>query len=205
MKKTLVIHPTDPTTDFLKPIYVGRGFTEVRTDFQSDQLKAQIKNHDRVIMLGHGYHHGLLHYIKPVIDDSFVPLLNQKELVGIWCFAKSFFDAHGLTGFHTDMFISEMQEAQVMGVEASLAEIDASNELFANAVRKNLFHAKCLERVSEIYGKITTPVARYNGIRLHHRKVGDPIIQCNTPNLQKYLADMTLCNDIIKNFFSSTK
>ena len=205
MKKTLVIHPTDPTTDFLKPIYEGRGFTEVTTDFQSDQLKERIQNHDRVIMLGHGYHHGLLHYIKPVIDESFVSLLKQKELVGIWCFAKSFFDAHGLTGFHTDMFISETAEAQVMGVAASEAEIEASNVLFAQAVRKNLFHANCLERVSELYGKITTPVARYNGLRLHNRKAGDPIIKCNTPNLQQYLDDMTLCNNLIKNFFSSTK
>ena len=34
MKKTLIIQPEDPTTNFLKVIYEGRGFTQVHSNFE---------------------------------------------------------------------------------------------------------------------------------------------------------------------------
>ena len=72
--KTLVIHPEDPTTDFLKNIYQGMGFTEIRRNFNSIELKALISEHDRIIMLGHGFHLGLLDHFKIVIDDSYAQI-----------------------------------------------------------------------------------------------------------------------------------
>lgn len=201
MKKTLIIHPEDPTTDFLKVIYEGRGFSQVHRNFDSHSLKAMIHEHDRIVMLGHGYHHGLLHYFQPVIDASFVPYLQQKELVGIWCFAKAFFDAHGLSGFHTDMFISETAEAQAMGISATEDEIQASNYHFAQSVRKNLFHLDCLHRVSRSYFKLQTPVSNYNAARLHFRNPGDPIEPCDMPDFNEILTNPTMIINLINQFF----
>lgn len=183
MKKTLVIHPADPSTDFLKIIYKDRGFTEITESFDSENLKQLMKEHERIVMLGHGYHHGLLHYMQTVIDASFVPILREKELVGIWCFAKSFFDHHGLSGFHTDMFISEPIEASVMGVLASDESIELSNATFAKLLRNNLFHPNCLQRVKRSYLKLNSEVSTYNGLRFFQRSSGDPITECQIPSL----------------------
>ncbi len=183
MKKTLVIHPADPSTDFLKIIYKDRGFTEITESFDSENLKQLMKEHERIVMLGHGYHHGLLHYMQTVIDASFVPILREKELVGIWCFAKSFFDHHGLSGFHTDMFISEPIEASVMGVLASDESIELSNATFAKLLRNNLFHPNCLQRVKRSYLKLNLEVSTYNGLRFFQRSSGDPTTECQIPSL----------------------
>ena len=149
-----------------------------------------IQEHDRIIMLGHGYHHGLLNYMQPIIDKSFVPYLKDKELLGIWCFAKAFFDHHGLSGFHTNMFISEPLEAQMMGVMDSDESIEHSNLTFAKAVRSNLFHPDCLQRVKATYGKLKSPVSNYNSERLHYRNPSDPTIRCSSPDLNHYLMNI---------------
>ena len=60
--KTLVIHPKDPTTEFLRHAYEGKGFTvlnnvaEIRN---MQNLKAQIQAHDRIMLMGHGFDGGL--------------------------------------------------------------------------------------------------------------------------------------------------
>lgn len=61
MNKILVIHPKDRTTDFLKPIYHGRGDVTVITGgcTKADVAKA-IDEHDHIIMMGHGTPQGLL-------------------------------------------------------------------------------------------------------------------------------------------------
>ena len=59
--KTLVIHPKDKTTDFLKPIYHGRDDVTVITGgcTKEDVAKA-IDAHDHIVMLGHGTPQGLM-------------------------------------------------------------------------------------------------------------------------------------------------
>ncbi len=168
-KKTLVIHPTDPSTDFLTVIYKGRGFTEIHEDFEATRLQSAIEEHDRILLLGHGYPNGLLNYYETIIDESFVPVLRGKELVGIWCYAKAFFERHQLPGFHTDMFISEIDEAMIMGVEATEKAIDVSNYTFSKLVRKYLFHPQMYERIMQGYKYIRTPVALFNWDRLYFR------------------------------------
>jgi hypothetical protein len=80
--KTLVIHPQDPTTDFLKPIYQALPDTTVVTGgVFKDEIIDLIMQHDRVIMLGHGTPHGLLAmdqfpgYNWNIIDHNMVPFL----------------------------------------------------------------------------------------------------------------------------------
>jgi len=48
-KQTLVIHPEDPSTDFLIDIYRDRGFTEIRQDFHPQKLEELILNHQRIL------------------------------------------------------------------------------------------------------------------------------------------------------------
>lgn len=60
-----------------------------------------------------------------VIGDADAELLKDRpNLVGIWCYASSYAYKHGLKGFFSGMFISELPEAIVNGVEASAQEID---------------------------------------------------------------------------------
>jgi hypothetical protein len=57
----LVIHPKDRTTDFLKPIYHGRNDTTVITGgCTKKDVEQAIKQHDHIIMMGHGTPQGLL-------------------------------------------------------------------------------------------------------------------------------------------------
>lgn len=58
--KTLVIHPKDKTTDFLKPIYYGRGFTVITGGMTKADVAKEIDAHDHIIMMGHGTPQGLL-------------------------------------------------------------------------------------------------------------------------------------------------
>lgn len=193
-KQTLVIHPEDPSTDFLIEIYRDRGFTEIRQDFHPQKLEELILKHQRILFLGHGFHHGLLHFYQTIIDQRFAPILQNKELVGIWCFAKSFFDQHQLKGFYTDMFISEFPEAQVMGVQATESEIEESNREFARAVRKNLFHPNCHQRILNDYGKLTTAVARYNQERLCFRGMDGRTIATDGPSIPQLSSLLKMLN-----------
>ena len=58
--KTLIIHPDDRSTDFLKPIYSGLSNTTVLTEnISQPALKEAIVEHDQIIMMGHGSPSGL--------------------------------------------------------------------------------------------------------------------------------------------------
>lgn len=58
--KTLVIHPKDRTTDFLKPIYHGRDWTVITGGCTKEDVAKAIDEHDHIIMMGHGTPQGLL-------------------------------------------------------------------------------------------------------------------------------------------------
>ena len=80
MKKTLVIHPQDATTDFLKLIYQDKkDWTIINNcEISKEELKKAISKHDRIIMMGHGCPSGLFNPKKytMLIDYSFIPLLS---------------------------------------------------------------------------------------------------------------------------------
>ena len=59
--KTLVIHPDDRSTDFLKPIYSDITDATVLNGRGIDKKEVYelIKEHERIIMLGHGSPGGL--------------------------------------------------------------------------------------------------------------------------------------------------
>lgn len=133
--KTLIIHPKDQTTDFLKVIH--KDYTVF--DFDGNiSIEEAIESHDKIIMLGHGYPDGLFDTYQGsfVIDESLTQLLKDKICVGIWCYAAEFLLSNCLKGLCTGMFISEMEEAIWESVECTEEDIQQSNELFANLIAK---------------------------------------------------------------------
>jgi hypothetical protein len=168
--KTLVIHPTDASTDFLKPIYEGRGWTVMNKIVSNSELVKAFKSHDRIVMMGHGYEQGLFEPKRGVIISSkHVYLLRQKECVGIWCNADVFFRKYELKGFYTGMIISEMDEAYVYGVQYNSGEIEQSNTLFAQTIAKYIDDTNIVERAYDEYASDTNNIIKFNRENLYKR------------------------------------
>ena len=95
---------------------------------RNDILKAiaAAPKDEPVLLLGHGCPSGLLDMrYGLVINDADADLLKDRSnLVGIWCYASNYAFTHGLKGFFSGMFISELPEAIINGVDASAKEID---------------------------------------------------------------------------------
>jgi hypothetical protein len=141
--QTLVIHPKDASTDFLKPIYENLDCTVITGNCTKAEVYEQVSLHDRIITLGHGSPSGLFavgqfineHRGSYIIDESFANLLQEKENnVYIWCHADQFVGKHSLSGFYTGMFISEDLEAYMFDIKPKEGEIKKSNDLFSVVV-----------------------------------------------------------------------
>jgi len=167
---TLVLHPDDRSTDFLNQIYDGKGFTvETRhkgKDYSKKEFIQQVKDHDRIIMMGHGYPGGLF---MSYIDSTVVYLLREKECIFIWCNADQFVNRYELTGFYTGMFISEVGEANWFKIETTQAHVDNSNEFFSRLVGENLDNLVKLHSVLKENYMSTCPVIQFNNDRLYYK------------------------------------
>jgi hypothetical protein len=178
--KNLIIHPEDPTTTFLSPIYATlKNKTVIKGGVSKSELKELIESHDRVLMLGHGSPYGLLNpgqfpdaglYI---IDDSMVlPLSRKSDSIFIWCYAGKFVHQNELSGLCTGMFISEVREANSYCFEdIDWDMINQSNDRFSWIVSKYLnelieiLHQKLLYEYDLLAR--TNPIARFNLERLY--------------------------------------
>lgn len=149
--KTLVIHPKDQTTDFLREIYVGKDWTVIDFNPSSKILKEQIKKHDRIVMLGHGSEKGLFGFNRMVIDSTLVYLLREKQCVAIWCNANVFVEKYNLKGFYTGMIISEYEEALMYCIPADSFWIDQSNTDFSLAIKNSIESEDMLSKSKELY------------------------------------------------------
>jgi hypothetical protein len=175
----LIIHPTDRSTDFLKPIYANiTDATILNSGVGKGQVAKLISEHDRIIMLGHGSPYGLFSIGQfhgnngYVIDESMVPLLYEKECISIWCNADQFMNRHQLNGFYSGMFISEVSEATYCGLPGMDQEtVTASNDYFAELLGEVINEPLSVihEHVKENYGLLLgfNPVASYNYDRLY--------------------------------------
>ncbi|WP_372947811.1 hypothetical protein [Mariniphaga sp.] len=190
----LIIHPRDSSTDFLKPIYAPlKNKTVITGGISKTELREVIKEHDRVIMLGHGSPGGLLTMQQFgttngfIIDYSMVDVLKEKkDNVFIWCNADQFVYDYDLEGFYSGMFISEIDEAiyyDFYDIEPS--EIDESNYWFAEIVSRYINHPLNVlyDNLIQDYRELarTNPIAQFNLERLyisHETKKFDSL--CNT-------------------------
>jgi hypothetical protein len=143
---TLIIHPDDRSTDFLRPIYQDlKHKTVITGPITRSGLHALIKAHDRIIGLGHGSPSGLFSmssggFGSYILGASEVEVLRGKELVSIWCHANQFMERHKLNGLYSGMFISEVSEARYYGLnEVTQADVNESNDAFARILGEGLF------------------------------------------------------------------
>jgi hypothetical protein len=105
-----------------------------------------------------------------LIDADSVPLLTEREMIGIWCYASNFGITHNLRGFFTYMFISNMQECVFN--RCGYYEDDiifAENRLFA-------------ERVNELI-RNETPMDKWIEILYESRNADLPFVEFNYRNL----------------------
>jgi hypothetical protein len=176
--KTLVIHPEDRSTDFLKPIYTNiKRKTVLSKNISRDKLLVSIRSHDTIIMLGHGSSSGLFNVSGigkgiMVIDESMVEELRDKQLIAIWCNADKFIERHSLPALYSGMFISEVGEALYCNVQGDQAMVDESNNVFAALLGRMLgesptdlktIHSMVGESYEEL-GEVNA-VAKYNSDR----------------------------------------
>lgn len=173
--KTLVIHPDDRSTDFLKQIYDGKGYT-VLTDrnISPIHLMRKVRQFDRIMMLGHGCPYGLLNFTDTFMNSRFIDILRTKECVCIWCNADKYVERFGLKGFYTGMFISEVGEAHYFGITIGQNEVTYSNELFGQLMREMVESPNVLQEIKTTYvGEC--PVIKFNNERLYYKIDNEPI------------------------------
>jgi hypothetical protein len=173
--KTLVIHPSDRSTDFLKPVYQDLTNTTIVTEgLDHHEVAREMDRHDRVIMMGHGCPWGLYaigmrgDHIGLIVnlDHTKDILRNKRNTLMIWCNADIGARRLGLPGFSTGMFISEQSETFLLSAPVSDEVIDESNRCFTEALRSHIhLEEKALfNAVRHDYGRLLghNPVAAYN-------------------------------------------
>ena len=138
--RTLIIHPDDRSTDFLKDIYrYLDDVTLVTKNISRGTLHELIHSHEQIVMLGHGSPQGLFNVAR-VGDGAFtiswneVPLLRDKRCIFIWCHADQFTREHQLKGLSSGMFISEVSEARGFKVPTDQEAVDTSNDHYSRAI-----------------------------------------------------------------------
>lgn len=168
--KHLVIHMEDPSTRFLEAIYrplPKDSVTLVTRPLPPDTINQMIREHDRVLMLGHGLSNGLFSLAAPlyVISEANVEALREKrDSVFIWCFASDFVKKHGLHGFASGMFISEVAEAALNNIRTTQAAVTASNALFGRLAGECIHQSAgaMLAHLDDNYRNTDCPIVSFN-------------------------------------------
>jgi hypothetical protein len=176
---TLIIHPSDPSTEFLEVAYRDMpDKTLVTGDLAIDEVRGLIPSYDRVLMCGHGSPSGLFSVgrfwgtLDYIVNETFATHLRTKaNNIFIWWYADQFVNRHGLTGFYSGMFISETGEAMICGLRGITPEmVDESNLAFCMSLARymNEDAGTLYSNVTREYGMtaLRNPVARYNHQRL---------------------------------------
>lgn len=183
--KHLILHPSDPSTSFLTPIYKNLpNGTVMSSGKTKEQVLKAIQEHDHIIMLGHGSPFGLfavgqftgLGYTGYIIESGLKDLLmKKKQLTAIWCYAQQFVEATGLPRtYYSNMFCSEVLECSMMGFEATEEQVEESNWCFSKNLGEHILklpneiHAAMQDGAYANLAKIN-PVAAYNFERLGYK------------------------------------
>jgi hypothetical protein len=142
---TLIIHPEDSTTDFLTKIYQNiENKIVVHSSTNIGQLIHLIEAAHRVIMCGHGDQDGLIGRGGYIINEDLASSLRHKtNSIFLWCNAADFVMKHDICGIFSGMFISEVGEAEMFGIQTSQLQIDESNQLFSELLGRELLSPTC--------------------------------------------------------------
>ena len=166
--KTLVIHPADKSTDFLKKIYEDiENKTVLTTNLDYETVAEELqKPYDLIILCGHGWQGGLYDRINgfTAVNSRHAQYLKNKNVIGIWCNADEYFRIFHVDGlFATGMFISEMKEALDCDILTTEKEIEESSTIFANVMKTAMkTPEKIKEIITESYVAPHNPVVKVN-------------------------------------------
>lgn len=138
----LVIHPADPTTDFLRVLYEGkegcRCLLGGESRNQVNDLLFHLPPGEPVMLLGHGTDAGLFRLEqgeqRRYVGRQMAFCLRRHPIIGVWCHANRFAEAHGLSGLFSGMVVSEREEAETYGIATSEKELERENLLFASTL-----------------------------------------------------------------------
>ena len=171
---TLVIHMEDRSTDFLTPIYQGLGYPVIRGVVSQADARKAIQAASRVFMLGHGGPSGLFTRGFFAGDEIGQLLAEKQDGLYVWCNADAYAVRNKLTGLVTGMFISEVGEAAMFGIQATQEEIDFSNNNFSRVVREVLDTGAPHAAIKERYTHAANLVIKFNNDRLYVFDHGTP-------------------------------
>lgn len=179
----IVIHPYDPTTTFLKPLYEDRTGVELYTQQHGNStirraLNKRIYDGETVMMLGHGCEQGLLADTSParkfdrlIINGSHVEFLRKTCCIGIWCNADMFARKYRLKGLFSGMIISEIGEALMYGISTTPEELDEENrrltQLLSHALQECPVHSD-IPQWFRTHAPMNTPLQRFNYNNIHY-------------------------------------
>lgn len=182
--KTLIIHPDDRSTDFLRSIYLClHNKTVITKNITREKLHELIQSHDQIMMMGHGSGGGLFNVSKMgdglyTIGMKEVSHIRDKKLVAIWCNADRFIEYHKLNALYTGMFVSEVGEALMFDMIVDQKTVNESNNTFARLLGKQLRsmpedQGTAHKVVLDCYRQLakTNPVALYNSVRWYYQNL----------------------------------
>jgi hypothetical protein len=172
--KTLVIHPHDESTHFLKPIYESiPNKTVITGGWGIFEIRTLISMHDRIIMMGHGSPKGLfgINFNRSyVIDEDTIDSLQYKKCIFIWCHADQFVKQNGLKGLYSGMFVSEVTEALIYKLKGDKKLVTESNNTFASMLGSAINQPlpEIYKQIKKDYGWLAerNEIAKYNHERL---------------------------------------
>lgn len=173
MKTTTIIHPADPSTEFLRALYPEGEVSRITEKESGKRLRHILGHAESLLLLGHGTEEGLLApdsngnpFGRVIISGSHRYYLRRmKEIIGIWCNANIFAYKLGIHGLFSGMMISELSEAQELGIPTTQEELDRENILWAQRLGDLLREGVSLRDIPEVFRTLDTsrtPLTKFN-------------------------------------------
>lgn len=139
-------------------------------NISKDVVKALLDEDDTLIMCGHGTPSGLLnpsmYEFGHIINANNANFIHANRVVALWCYAKRFGKKMGLPGFWSDMFISNVGEAQMNGIRTNDSNMIAQGCItYCKNVNKLLHDNVPLSEWKDILVSqedMTNPVHKFN-------------------------------------------
>lgn len=153
---TLVIHPRDPSTEFLKIIYRNLECTVLDDMSSSAKIRKGLQESQRIFLLGHGTEVGLLspyggeQFGRLIVGPREVNFLRGKEIISVFCNSNIFGIKYGLSGLFSGMIISEDYEAfDWLGYFIKEGEIRKHNRKWCGDLEKLILDKTPLSKIPE--------------------------------------------------------
>ena len=177
--RILVIHPNDPSTQFLCRLYEDLpNVTKLTEKNSNSEITEALQhgNYELYMFLGHGGEDGLYapngsqQFGRHIINSGHVQFMRDKNCFGVWCNANIFASKYNLTGLFTGMVVSDANEALDYCLDFEGEDIKLLNEQYASDMEYCLRNYP-LARVPKIMKEVqdyASPIKDFNYSSLHY-------------------------------------